>query len=44
MRIFNPHQALPIGQQLIPKTLIEEAIKKGTDKYLEPGDGSQRNP
>ena len=36
-RIFYPHRGTPQawGKQLIPKTLIEEAIKKGTDQYLE---------
>ncbi len=36
-RIFNPHRGTPQawGKQLIPKTLIEEAIKKGTDKSLD---------
>ena len=36
-RIFNPHRGTPQawGKQLIPKTLIEEAIKAGTDKSIE---------
>ena len=36
-RVFKPHRSTPQawGKQLIPKTLIEEAIKKGTDKSLD---------